>query len=353
MIEAFQYLTPQNLSLDYSLSPEEVIVLPEPANTRLAAILRRYDRKVPEWNSEQAFYVSKHRNFPFATIYFDREYPLGGHIISSRWDRYESPYQAYTIPPQVDLGYAGCWWFRTKERLQYAALRSSLAAQVWELLKDKPDDSPWVVFMEPLDPEFVETAGKMNSHINDLRRMDADLETTFPFNSEALEPEKDKSLISEAHGKTIWYSNPYAFEKLDKIMQSYQRNVEFLIFLISRIYNKDQISPWLTVCLEREHDLTEYFSFDCRLTGEELHGLTYTVDFHLTPEEFGHHYPFGIFYFNTKNEIRMCAEKSSLIARWWEKVKELREDRGWMLLPSEDLSEYEESDIFSGNSILE
>ncbi len=194
MIEAFQYLTPQNLNLDYSLSPEEVIVLPEPANTRLAAILRRYDRKVPEWNSEQAFYVSKHRNFPFATIYFDREYPLGGHIISSRWDRYESPYQAYTIPPQVDLGYAGCWWFRTKERLQYAALRSSLAAQVWELLKDKPDDSPWVVFMEPLDPEFVETAGKMNSHINDLRRMDADLETTFPFNSEALEPEKDKSL---------------------------------------------------------------------------------------------------------------------------------------------------------------
>ena len=31
MIETFQYITPQSLSLDYSLSPEEAIVLPEPA----------------------------------------------------------------------------------------------------------------------------------------------------------------------------------------------------------------------------------------------------------------------------------------------------------------------------------
>ncbi len=351
MIETFQYLTPQSLSLDYSLSPEEVIVLPVPATTRLATILNRYNRKVPEWNSEQAFYVSKHRNFPFATIYFDREYPLGGHIISSRWDRYESPYQAYSTPPLEDFGYAGCWWFRTKERLHYAALRSTLAAQAWEVLKDKAGSTPWAVFLDELDPEFVENAGKMNLHIIDLRRMDADLETTFPFNSEALEPEKDKSLISEAHGKTIWYTNPYAFEKLDKIMRLYQSNVEFLICYISRIYNMDNISPWLTVCLEREHDLIEYLSFDCRFTGEELHGLTYTVDFHLTPEEFGHHYPFGIFYFKTINEIRMCAEKSSLIARWWEKVKDLREDRCWMLVPSEDLRDYEETNLFVINEI--
>ena len=201
MIETFQYLTPQSLSLDYSLSPEEVIVLPVPATTRLATILNRYNRKVPEWNSEQAFYVSKHRNFPFATIYFDREYPLGGHIISSRWDRYESPYQAYSTPPLEDFGYAGCWWFRTKERLHYAALRSTLAAQAWEVLKDKAGSTPWAVFLDELDPEFVENAGKMNLHIIDLRRMDADLETTFPFNSEALEPEKDKSLISGSSRK--------------------------------------------------------------------------------------------------------------------------------------------------------
>ena len=347
MIEAFRYLTPQSLRLDYSLSPNEVIVLPEPATKRLASILSRYNRKIPEWNSEQAFYVSKHRNFPFATIYFDREYPLGGHITSSRWDRYESPYQAFTIPPQVDLGYAGCWWFRTKERLHYAALRSPLAAQVWELLKDKDGSSPWAVFMDPLDPGWVETTGKLNLHLDELRRMDADLETIFPFNGEELDSERDKVLISEAHGKTVWYTNPYAFEKLEKILKLYQTNVEFLIVYISRIYNTDRIHPWLTVCLNREHDLVEYFSFGCRFKGDEFNALSYTIDFHLTPEEFGHHFPFGILYFKTKKHLQYCVEKSSLIASWWEKVKDLRDDRGWMLVPPDDLTEYEESDIFA------
>jgi hypothetical protein len=302
---------------------------------------------VPEWNSEQAFYVSKHRNFPFATIYFDREYPLGGHIITSRWDRYESPYQAYSVPPQVDIGNAGCWWFRTKERLQYAALRSSLAAKAWELLKDKPDDSPWAVFMGPFDPDFLETASKQNMHLDELRRMDADLETIFPFNSETLDSVKDKELIMEAHGKTIWYTNPYSFEKLDKIMKQYQTDVEFLLVYIARIYNPDHIQPWLTVCLSREHDLVDYFCLDCRFKGDEFNSLSYTVDYHLTPEEFGHHFPFGILYFLTKKQLLDCSGKSSLIARWWEKVKDLRDDRAWMLVPSEDLSEYEESDLFA------
>jgi hypothetical protein len=347
MIEAFQYVTPQGLELDYSLSPEQVIVLPEPATKRLATILNRYNRKVPEWNSERAFYVSKRRNFPFATIYFDHEYPLGGHITSSRWDRYESPYQAYAIPPQVDLGNAGCWWFRTKERLHYAALRSPLAAQAWELLKDKDGSSPWAVFLDELDPEFVEIATKLNVMLDQLRKTDADMETTFPFNPEELEPEAEVKIHQLIYGTTMWYTNPYAFDGLEKILKQYQKEVPDLIFMLTAFYNSKHIRPWLTVCLSREHDLAAYLFFDCRFEGHELNVLTYTIDYYLTPEEFGSHFPCGIFYFLTKKEARFSAEKSSLMNRWWEQVKDLREDRSWMIVPTENLSEYEESDLFA------
>jgi hypothetical protein len=347
MIEAFQYVIPQGLELDYSLSPEQVVVLPEPANMRLASILSKYNRKIPEWNSEQAFFVSKHRNFPFATIYFDQEYPVGGHIISTRWDRYESPYQAYSIPPQVDLGNAGCWWFRTKERLHYAALRSTLAAQAWELLKDKDGSSPWAVFLDELNPVFVETAAKLNTNLDQLRKTDANLETTFPFNPEELELETEVKIHQFIYGATMWYTNPYIFARMDKIMKQYQKEVQDLIFMLSAFYNNKHIRPWLTVCLEREHDLAAYLFFDCRFEGHELNILTYTADYYLTPEEFGSHFPCGIFYFLTKKEARKSAEKSEIMNRWWEQVKDLQEERSWMIVPTEDLSEYEESDIFT------
>jgi hypothetical protein len=347
MIEAYPYIIPEGLKLDYSLPPETVIVLPEAANARLTSILSRYNRSIPDWNSERAYYVSKRRNFPFATIYFDREYPLGGYITSSRWDIYDSPYQAYAIPPKVDFGYAGCWWFRTKERLQYAALRNTLAAQAWEILKDKDGSSPWAIFLDELDPEFVETASKLNNQLGELRKTDANLETTFPLNPEELDPEAEVRLHQFIYGTSMWYTNPYVFDHLEKIMKQYQKNVLDLIFMLSAIYNHKHIRPWLTICLEREHDLTAYLLDDCRFEGHELNILTYTEDYYLTPAEFGSHFPCGIFYFLTKKEARKSAEKSSIMNRWWEQVKDLREDRGWMIAPSEDLSEYEESDIFA------
>ncbi len=347
MMEAYPYITPETLHLDYSLSPETIIVLPEDAQQRLNPILERYGRTLEDWNSERTYYVRMRRNFPFATIYFDQEYQLGGYITSKRWDKYDSPYQGYSYPPNDKLSSAGCWWFRTKDTLKYTAERCRIASRAWDLLKDKSENSPWVVFCDPLEPDILESAAKLNGQLSKIRKRNADLETSFPFNGEELSGLPDEFMKNELYGSQIWYTNPFAYKKLLNIMSQYDMDVEFLIAFFSKMYNKKHIGPWMTVCLNREYDLAAYLFLDCRLRGDEVNALTYTVDYHLTPEEFCSHYPFGIFYFAKKSDMRLCAGKSSMINRWWEQVKEFPDDRGWMLIPPEDLSEFEDTDIFA------
>ena len=347
MTEAYPYIRPTNLQLDFAFSPEEIVTLPEPAQSRLLSILARYNRPLDDWNAEQAYAVCYRRNFPFATIYFDQDYPLGGHITSKRWDKYESPYRAYKDPPEDDYPNAGQWWFRTKERLRYSSQRCPIAAQAWELLKDKDPNSPWAVFVDALDPDFVTNASKLNDQLAELRKTDADLENTFPFNPEELQPVLEPELSPVIKGSTIWYTNPYISDRIEEIMKQYGKNVGELVVMLSGIFNKQRIQPWMTVFLEREHDLAAYFFDDCRFQAHELNCLTYTEDYFLTPQEFGHHYPFGMMFFVNKKKMHYCAGKSSLINTWWERVKELREDRGFMIAPSDDLSSYEELDIFA------
>lgn len=346
MIEVFRYVTPKGLELGFSLPWEIDIALPNSANEKLTSILALYNRTISSWNAQLASYVFSMRNFPFAIIYFNKEYPLAGYITSNRWDRNESPFQSYAYPPDPNLRFAGCWWFRKKEYLEYAAQRSSLAALAWEQLFDRDENTPWVVFMDELEPDFVSTAGKLNDNLAGLRKMDADFETTFPFNGEELGAENIEFSQSLLGGPLIWYTSQNIFNRLEAIMGQYQKVTKDLIIQVSNVYNTKRIKPWLTICLEREHDLAAYFFNDCGLVNNDIKVITYTDDYNITPCEFGNHIPFGIIYFVTKEDAQRCAKKSSLIGSWWERVKELREDRGWMITPSEDLRIYEKSDLF-------
>jgi hypothetical protein len=345
--EVFSYLRPTTLELDYSLPPETIMILPEPAQSKLLTILAKNDRTLEHWNAEQACQVPYRRNFPFATIFFDQDYPLGGYVTSRRWDKFDSPYRAYKYPPEENYSKCGSWWFRNKDKLRFSAQRCPIAARAWELLKDNDPNTPWAVFMDTLETEFVSSASEMNKQLLDLRKTDMDLENTFPFNPEEMTPQMEVEVSPVIKGTLIWFTNPYVGDRLEKIIEQYQKNLVDLVMMISAIYNMKHIRPWMTVFLEREHDLTSHFFFDCGFQAGELNFLSYTDDFFLTPEEFDHHFPFGILFFVTKNEMQHRASKSSLINSWWERVKDLRSDRGFMIVPAEDLTSYEELDIFA------
>lgn len=345
-MEAYRYISPRGLFIDYTLPKEMRIDLPEPAKARLSAILSSYNRDIQDWFDEVGFHVAYRRNIPFATVYFDKQYPLGGYITANRWDKFDSPYQYYSSDPDPEMMYAGAWWFRTKERLEYASHRSSIAAKVWELLYDKSEFSPWVVFAEKLDDEFVTAAQQLNLNLFALREMDADLEKTFPYNGEELIKVFQKDMLGDLGGTTIWCTNPFISDDLDLILKPYQKRVYDITLKISSTYNSLMIKPWLTVWLNREYDLTDYFHNDCGLGENEIKTISFTNDFATTPEEFDHHVPVGIIYFNTKEDASLCAQKSSLIGHWWEKVKNLHKDRGWLFVPSDDLRAYEATDLF-------
>lgn len=185
-MEAYRYNIPRGLYLDYTLPRAMRIELPDPARDRLSGILAAYNREILDWYDEVAYHVIFRRNLPFATIYFNKQYPLGGYISANRWDKYDSPYQYYSSNPDPEMKFAGCWWFRTKERLEYTSRHSSIAAKAWELLYDKSEYSPWVVFSDPLDDDFVSAAEKYNEKLDMIKRMDADLEEIFPFNGEEV-----------------------------------------------------------------------------------------------------------------------------------------------------------------------
>lgn len=111
---------------------------------------------------------------PWAIVFYPKEYPLSGHLLSIRPSE-EIRFSAYSVihpdcnaydPKVLGAPPLSLLWIVTKEALTKAAESNSpLIADVYETLKDAPEDGHWTMLADSLDPDWVEEAEKLNSKL--------------------------------------------------------------------------------------------------------------------------------------------------------------------------------------------
>lgn len=109
---------------------------------------------------------------PWAIVFYPQEYPLSGHLLSIRPSD-EIKFSAYSVihpdcnaydPKVLGAPPLSLLWIFTKDALIKAAERESpLIADVYETLKDAPEDGHWTMLADSLDPDWVEEAEISNS----------------------------------------------------------------------------------------------------------------------------------------------------------------------------------------------
>lgn len=113
-------------------------------------------------------------SIPWAIVFYPKEYPLSGHLLSIRPSD-EIKFSAYSVihpdcnaydPSVLGAPPLSLLWIFTKEALIKAAESNSpLIADVYETLKDAPADGHWTMLADPLDTDWVAEAEKSNSKL--------------------------------------------------------------------------------------------------------------------------------------------------------------------------------------------
>ncbi|MDE0863163.1 MAG: hypothetical protein OSA98_05200 [Rubripirellula sp.] len=132
------------------------ILLPDKAADDLEPILEPYRRH------PSSFFDNLNGGqppAPWALVCLDREYPLAGHITSTRPDKTTLRFTRYQRnhhnPPHDFVPDVGMLVFFTKNALREASSSSRLFDLAWQGLRDYPADGNWLALLDPLDSDWV------------------------------------------------------------------------------------------------------------------------------------------------------------------------------------------------------
>lgn len=133
--------------------------IPDTAIELLDPILGPYGQD-PHWYLDKLNYGRSPA--PWAIACLDREYPLAGHVATTRpTDAGISfaPYEAIPIPLPTDYAPGvGVLVFGSKKGLEHAASRSALFEAAWSLLSDASATKRWLIVIDPLPESWLATA---------------------------------------------------------------------------------------------------------------------------------------------------------------------------------------------------
>jgi len=156
-------------ALDWLMFPEEL-------RARLTPILSDYGYRKDDFPDADEFLLSLEYGFrdnpegvPWALIFFDREYRLGGHLLSIRPNRNLrfGNYSAYnkSAPPSDPSANTApplsIVFVFSKFALEVASRSGSLLlAEPWQALRDREEDRHWAVVCSELDVAWVQETEK-------------------------------------------------------------------------------------------------------------------------------------------------------------------------------------------------
>lgn len=154
---------------------------PKEVEDRLTTILRDcgYESDPEQASDAGSFLVDleysvkvNDQPFPWAVIFFPKEYPLAGHLLSIRPNR-DIRFFCYSLmnmrkfesyDPEIDgAPPMSIVYVYSKSAIMSPRISESpIMKEASEALADKPDDGNWVVIVDPIDPAWVEEAAKTN-----------------------------------------------------------------------------------------------------------------------------------------------------------------------------------------------
>ncbi|WHZ13023.1 MAG: hypothetical protein OJF60_003464 [Burkholderiaceae bacterium] len=154
---------------------------PKEVENRLAIILQNcgYESSPEQMPDAESFLVNLEYSvkandlpFPWAVIFFPKEYPLAGHLLSIRPNRdirffcyslmdirkFESYDPKIDGAPPMSIVYV----YSKSAIMSPRVSESPIMKEASEALADKPDNGNWAIVVDPIDPAWVEEAAKTN-----------------------------------------------------------------------------------------------------------------------------------------------------------------------------------------------
>lgn len=133
--------------------------IPDEAQELLEPILGPYDQN-PMWYFDKLNFGRPPA--PWALACLDREYPIAGHVATSRPPSAGisfAPYNQVPNPMPKDLvPGVGVLVFSSNSGLERSAANSPVFAAVWSALRECSPERRWLVILDPLSPEWLAQA---------------------------------------------------------------------------------------------------------------------------------------------------------------------------------------------------
>jgi hypothetical protein len=133
-----------------------MIGIPDEAEQLLDPILSVYGQN-PSWFFDKINFGRQ--EIPWALACLDREYPVAGHIGTTRGADSGIKFTSYSQPPQSlpddFVPGVGVLAFESKIGLENVATRSPVFEAAWKAFRSCSPDKPWLAILDPLPEDWL------------------------------------------------------------------------------------------------------------------------------------------------------------------------------------------------------